>query len=106
MFALGEPAWVALWSCNDSAQTPACELCYQLELAGQFVRTGRVDAQMPNVTGGSRFQGYLSLEVRAVSQPTPLCLRVSLVAKSAGRTRDHYVFNGPCATKMSRNVRV
>jgi len=93
-FTSGESVKVELWICNDTAQTPACELRYQLEVAGRIVRTGRVNGQMPTVTDGSRFQGFLPMDVPSVSAPAPLRLQVSLVAKEDGHTIDQYVFNG------------
>jgi len=94
IFTADKASRVELWICNDTAQTPACELCYQLELAGKSVRTGHLDAQMPTVTDGSRFQGFLTVDPPAVSAPTPLRLRVSLVAKEGGQIVDQYVFDG------------
>jgi len=93
-FTNGKPARVELWICNDTAQTPACELRYQLELAGKPVRTGHLAAQMPTVTDGSRFQGFLPVDAPAVSEATPLRLRVSLVAQDGGQIIDQYVFDG------------
>lgn len=94
VFTGGESSRVELWICNDTAQTPACELRYQLELDGKTVQTGRMDAQLPTVTEGSRFQGYLPVTAPAVPAPTPLRLRVSLVTKDDGHVIDQYLFDG------------
>jgi hypothetical protein len=93
-FTAGVPANVELWVCNDTAQTPECELRYQLEVAGQVVRTGHLDAQLPTVTDGSRFQGFLPVEAPEVAAPTSFRLRVSLISKQNGNIIDQYVFDG------------
>ena len=93
-FISSELGKVELWVCNDTLLTPDCVLRYQIEVVGKIIRTGQITAQMPSVTEGSRFQGFLSVESPVVTGPTPMRQRASLVAKNDGRIIDQYVFEG------------
>ncbi len=84
-FFSGEKYPVELWVCNDMHATPDAELRYQLELDGKVIKTGKVKADMPNVTDGSRFQGFLNVMVPDVEKRTPLTLRLGLFDLKSGK---------------------
>jgi hypothetical protein len=100
-FVPGKPARVELWICNDLPHPPACDLCYQVEVNGRILESGRTPAQIPTVTEGSSFQGYLPIAAPPDDKARDGIIRASLVEKSSGTTIDQYNF--PCHFLKSSN---
>jgi hypothetical protein len=101
-FVPGNPARVEVWICNDLPHPPACDLCYQVEVNGRILESGRTPAQIPTVTEGSSFQGYLPIAAPPDDRAGDGIIRASLVEKSSGRTIDQYNF--PCHFLIPSNI--
>ncbi len=77
-FFAGEKYPFEAWICSDKIDKPICELRYQVEKDGQVIQTGKVPAQMPNVTDGSRFQGWLPVTAPPTTERTTFNVRMGL----------------------------
>lgn len=84
-FFSGEEYPVELWICNDTHETPNTELRYQLELEGKIIKTGKVKADVPNVTDGSRFQGFIDITAPEVKKRSKVILRLGLFDVKSGK---------------------
>lgn len=94
MFKPGATENLEIWICNDTHETPECEIKYQLELDNKVIQTGAVLAIMPTVTEGSYFQGFLPISIPDdITKSTSLKLRVSLINKQNSSIIDQYVFD-------------
>ncbi len=100
-FFSGENYPVELWVCNDTANTPASELRYQLELDGKIVKTGRMNSDMPNVSDGARFQGFLNVTIPAVERRSIMVVRAGLFDKASGKILHDHSFNASILPKLS-----
>lgn len=83
-FFSGENFPVEVWVCNDTHIQPASELRYQIETDEGIYASGTVDAQVPSVTEGSQFQGFLPVVAPNTSERTTFTIRLGLFDKKSG----------------------
>ena len=84
VFYGGETYPFQVWICNDTYRKENTELRYMLTLDGKTIDSGRTDADMPDVSDGSRFQGLLSVKIPEVRHQQNLKVSVALFDKQSG----------------------
>ena len=70
-----------VWICNDTQRDSEIELWYVMEVNGKIVNSGCSPANMPSVTEGSSFQGFIPVRMPKVNSLTQVRVRVSLIDK-------------------------
>jgi beta-galactosidase/beta-glucuronidase len=83
-FFAGETLHLETWICNDTHAAPDAELRYQVEKDGAVISSGTVDATLPTISEGSRFQGYLPVTAPATDKRTSMTVRLGLFDKTSG----------------------
>lgn len=82
-FYSGDKFNFPVWICNDTHHVPNAELRYVLEQNGKCIDSGSVEAFVPDVTEGSKYQGVLPVTFPIVDKKTAICLRIAIYDKSS-----------------------
>lgn len=80
-FYSGDKFNFPIWICNDTHDIPDAELRYVMEQDGKCIGSGSVDALIPDVKEGARYQGVLPVSFPVVDKKSKICLRIAVYDK-------------------------
>lgn len=84
-FYSGDKFYFPVWICNDTHNQPDSELRYVMELDGKCIDSGRIKANVPNVTEGTKYQGVIPVSFPDVDKKTDVRIRIALYDKNSGK---------------------
>ena len=106
-FFSGEEHLFQVWVCNDTPTNPDLVLKYTLELNGKVINSGCVPAEIPSISKGSTFQGFIPVVMPEVKHRSSLALRVGLFDKQGKIFHDEDVLcTVEPAVEAKRRIRI